>query len=235
MCSDSTSITRPPLGHVVVPRHDLALELLARSPRRRRSSRLDSVSSGPNSRKFSGLSLITSRSQAPSTRVASEVVAPGAGTSTAYSRKSGSRRSRRSRPPLACGFALIRRSPPGASAASSGTRRAVGVEQFLGVVGAQPLLAAGPGAPGSAGPRPAGPGAPARCPPPAGRPPPWARSSPWGCAARSSARRAGVRSPSTRARCWMARISARTVSMVAASCWCTSLGSSPSTMYGVYP
>ena len=40
-------------------------------------SRLDSVSSGPNSRKFDGLALITSRSQSPSTRVASDIPAPG--------------------------------------------------------------------------------------------------------------------------------------------------------------
>ena len=39
---------------------------------------------------------------------------------TAYSRKSGRRRLRLSRPPLACGFALIRRVPVGASSFSSG-------------------------------------------------------------------------------------------------------------------
>ena len=36
---------------------------------------------------------------------------PGDGTSTPYDRKSGSSRSARSSPPLACGLALIRRSP----------------------------------------------------------------------------------------------------------------------------
>ena len=52
---------------------------------------------------------ITSRRKAPSTRVASLDVVPG--SSTAYARKSGRSRSRSSRPPFACGFALIRRSP----------------------------------------------------------------------------------------------------------------------------
>ena len=46
-------------------------------------------------------------------------------TSTAYLRKSGSLSSLRSRPPLACGLALIRRCPRGASARSSGTSAAV--------------------------------------------------------------------------------------------------------------
>ncbi len=46
-------------------------------------SRLDSVSSGPNSLKFDGLAAITSRSQPPSTRVSSASAAPGAGTATA--------------------------------------------------------------------------------------------------------------------------------------------------------
>jgi D-xylulose 5-phosphate/D-fructose 6-phosphate phosphoketolase len=46
------------------------------------------------------------------------VPAPGALTSTAYRRKSGNRRACRSWPPLARGFALIRRQPDGGSAAS---------------------------------------------------------------------------------------------------------------------
>ena len=41
-------------------------------------------------------------------------------TGTAYARKSGRSRSRRRRPPLACGLALMRRSAAGASARSSG-------------------------------------------------------------------------------------------------------------------
>jgi hypothetical protein len=45
--------------------------------------RFDAVSSGPNSRNVSGLSLITSRTSSPRTRVASLVEPPGAGTSTA--------------------------------------------------------------------------------------------------------------------------------------------------------
>ncbi len=39
-----------------------------------------------------------------------------------------------------------------------------------------------------------------------------------------------VRSPSTRARRWISWISLITVSIIAASCWCTSFGSSPSTV-----
>ena len=222
-----------PLGHVVVPRHDHALELLARSPRRRRSSRLDSVSSGPNSRKFCRV-------------VPDHVAQPGA-------EHPGGLRGRRAgrgdvhgvvaevgQPQVAQEQAAVgvrvRAHPPVAARGQRGQfgdQRAVGVEQLLGVVRAQPLLQLGQVLRVLPGSRRSGPGAPARCPPPAGRPPPWARSSPWGCAARSPARRACVRSPSTRARCWMARISAMTASMVAASCWCTSLGSSPSTMYGV--
>ena len=46
-------------------------------------SRLEAVSSGPKIRNVAGLRLMTSRSQVPSTRVASAVTAPGAGTSTA--------------------------------------------------------------------------------------------------------------------------------------------------------
>ncbi len=49
------------------------------------SRRLELVSSGPITRKLAASSLrrITSRSIVPSTRVASAVVAPGAGTATA--------------------------------------------------------------------------------------------------------------------------------------------------------
>ncbi len=72
--------------------------------------------------------------------MASLVLAPGRGTSTACSRKSGISRSRSSRPPLACGLAPMRRSPSGASAASSGRRAPPCVEQLLGSVGAQPFL-----------------------------------------------------------------------------------------------
>ena len=46
-------------------------------------SRFDAVSSGPNRRNVSGFARITSRSISPSTRVASLVVVPGDGTSTA--------------------------------------------------------------------------------------------------------------------------------------------------------
>ena len=66
---------------------------------------------------------MTALRKPPSTFVASAIDAPGAGTSTAKSRKSGIRRLRSSVPPLACGFAPMRRSPSGASARSSGTSR----------------------------------------------------------------------------------------------------------------
>ena len=46
-------------------------------------SRLDAVSSGPTSRKLSGLAVITSRRNAPSTRVGSLKVVAGLATSTA--------------------------------------------------------------------------------------------------------------------------------------------------------
>jgi hypothetical protein len=65
---------------------------------------------------------VTSRSHAPSTRVASCRVPPGRSTATPYSRQSGSRRSRRRRPPLATGLALMRRSPVGANASSASLR-----------------------------------------------------------------------------------------------------------------
>ena len=45
--------------------------------------RLESVSSGPNSRKFVGFFAITSRRNTPRTRVASAVSVPGRETSTA--------------------------------------------------------------------------------------------------------------------------------------------------------
>ena len=49
-------------------------------------------------------------------------------------------RSTSSLPPFACGLALMRRSPRGASAASSGDELAVGVEQRLRLVAAHPGL-----------------------------------------------------------------------------------------------
>ena len=45
--------------------------------------RLDSVSSGPKTRKISGLRAMTSRRKPPSTRVASLLVRAGSATSTA--------------------------------------------------------------------------------------------------------------------------------------------------------
>ena len=82
MCSLSTSITRPSgarwLSPGTISPSKARFVTWKTSP-----SRLDSVSSGPNSRKFDGLALITSRSQSPSTRVASDIPAPGLVTGTA--------------------------------------------------------------------------------------------------------------------------------------------------------
>jgi hypothetical protein len=63
---------------------------------------------------------ITSRRNSPSGFVFSCCDVPRLETVTAYDRKSGRSRSLRSRPPLACGLALIRLSPFGASTFSSG-------------------------------------------------------------------------------------------------------------------
>ena len=74
------------------------------------------------------------------TRVASAVAAPGDGTSTAYCRKSGSRRSCSKTPPLACGLALMRRVPAGGSAASSGVRRPCSSKSSVRLVALHPAL-----------------------------------------------------------------------------------------------
>ena len=71
-------------------------------------SRFDAVSSGPIIRKLSGLARITSRSHVPSTAVALDRAGAGLGHVDGVAVKSGSRRSRSSSPPLACGVALIR-------------------------------------------------------------------------------------------------------------------------------
>ncbi len=77
--------------------------------------RFELFSSGLNTRKFalSRFRRITSRKKRPISRVDSASTAPGEGTFTAYSRKSGIFKSRNSSPPLARGLALMRRSPSG--------------------------------------------------------------------------------------------------------------------------
>ena len=70
----------------------------------------------------------------------------------------------------------------------------------------------------------AAPGGTARTLRPCGHRLPSARSSPWGCAARSSASAAGSACRSSRASCWMRRISRTHSSIVAAIFWCMSLG-----------
>ena len=146
------------------------------------------------------------RASAPSTRVASAVVAPGLVDRRRRSRGSRAARGRGARaPPFVFGLALIRRSPSGASAASSGTSAPVVVEQLLGPVAAQPLLELAAGAPRSSAPRPAAPGARATCPRPAARRPRAARSSPSASGTRSSPRggRRAPRSSSSAKRPWI--------------------------------
>ena len=70
--------------------------------------------------------------------MSSASTAPGEGTLTAYSRKSGMRRSCRRMPPLACGLAPMRRVPLGASSASSARSFPRFVEEFLGLVAFHP-------------------------------------------------------------------------------------------------
>ena len=84
--------------------------------------RLEAVSSGAKMRKLraSMFSRMMSRTNAPSTVMSCASTAPGAGTGCSYVRKSGMRSSRSSSPPLAWGFAPMRRCPFGASACSSG-------------------------------------------------------------------------------------------------------------------
>src|SRR5208337_3800355 len=105
-CSLSISITRPvgarnsSLGTVAASHWRLVTSKRASRP-------LESVSSGPKTRKLrcSVFSFATSRRKRPSTCVSPMPRTPGEGTSTAYSRKSGIRRSRSRMPPLAWGFA----------------------------------------------------------------------------------------------------------------------------------
>ena len=86
-------------------------------------------------RKLVMLFFMTSRRYSPSGFVFSySTRAARAGTSTAYLRKSGSVSSLRSSPPLACGLALMRRLPLGASALISGLRVPFAVEQLFGTV-----------------------------------------------------------------------------------------------------
>ena len=66
--------------------------------------------------------------------------APGADTSTAWSRKSGSASGRRRRPPFACGLALIRRCALRGERPQRRDQPAVVVEELLGPVGPHPLL-----------------------------------------------------------------------------------------------
>ena len=103
--------------------------------------RLEAVSSGPTTRKRSGLRRITSRSTCPQharrlragCRRRRHVDGVGAEVRQLQRRAAAV-------PPLACGLAPMRRSPRGASAASSGRSAPLLVEQLLRAVGAQPAL-----------------------------------------------------------------------------------------------
>ena len=149
---------------------------------------LESVSSGPKTRKLRGawLSAAMSRRNRPSTLVSSEVTAPGEGTVTAWVRKSGIRRSRSSAPPLVCGLAPMRRSPFGASSAIRGSaclarRTAPPPGSCASSSRAGPRGQGGRRSPGSA------PGARGTCPRSSARRVPSDPSSPSASAARSSA------------------------------------------------
>ena len=104
------------------------------------SSRLDAVSSGPKIRKLLGVVAHHVDEVRPP--------APGSARGSTRPARSPRRRGRGSpaaaavvsRPPLACGLALIRRSPGGRQRARAPTGRAVVVEELLGAVGPHPLL-----------------------------------------------------------------------------------------------
>ena len=159
-------------------------------------SRFDAVSSGPNIRKFVAALRRDDVAQ-PARRARGSPRSWSRPARGRRRRSRGSRAGRRSRsstPPLACGFAPMRRSPVGRERLRA---RAAGrpslVEQLLGPVAAHPRLEL-PQVLGVVAQRPAAaPGARATCPRPAGRRPPSARSSPSACAARSSASAAARR------------------------------------------
>ena len=141
-------------------------------------------------------------------------------------------RSRRSSPPFACGFALIRRYALRRQRGKFRHERARLVEQLLGPVAPQPVLEEREVLRVRRGPRPSGPGASGRCPRSGGRRPPSGRSSPSASEGRSSARSAGRSRRPSRASRWIVAISSMTWSIVRAIAWCISAGSSPSTKYG---
>src|SRR5215831_8497072 len=82
-------------------------------------SLFDVFSSGPKTRKRSMFNFITSLRKAPRGRVFSASICPGLSIFRPYPRKSGIRNALRRSPPLACGLALIRRVPVGASSLRS--------------------------------------------------------------------------------------------------------------------
>ena len=173
-----------------------------RWPRRARSSRLEAVSSGPKTRKLASpaLARMTSRSQPPSTRVASLLVVPGASTVDRVVAEVGQREVAQQQPAVGV------RVGAHAALALGGQRRDLGARRGRARRTAPPggTSASTPrarrGARGSRRASPAAPGGRGRCPPSAGRRPPWAPSSPWACAGRSSASAAARWPPSRAAR-----------------------------------
>ena len=196
-----------------------------RPPRRGRStsktasSRFEAVSSGPKSRKLSGLRAM-SRRKPPSTRVASATSSPGSLTVDRVVAEVGQSELPSSRPPFACGFALIRRSPFGGSAAAPATSAPSLVEQLLGPVAPHPRLEQREMLRVRRAPPRAAPGASATCPRSAGRRPPSGRSSPSACAARSSASAAGRARRRARLGAGCARSPRAPSSSAAAMRWC---------------
>ena len=130
---------------------------------------------------------MTSRRNAPSTRVASWVAA--AGSRHRHRVVAEVRQVQVAQQQPAVGVRVGAHPPitAGRERLQLGTQRAVLVEQLLGPVAAQPLFQLRAVLGILVRLRPAAPGGSARCPQPACRPPPSARSSPWACAARSSA------------------------------------------------
>ena len=207
--------SRPPTP----ARVDLEARRRAGSTRSRRGRRGGSSS---------GLRAMTSRRNAPSTRVASLIVVPGlrhvdrvvaeVGQGEVAQQQAAVRVRVRAHAALAA--RRERRRAPARARPSL-------VEELLGPVAPQPLLELAAGARGCRARRRAAPGASATCPRPAGRRPPSGRSSPSACAGRSSASAAArsLRRRARRAGCARSRRARRRAPP--RSAWCTAAGSSP--------
>ena len=201
----------PAVGReVLVVGEDLGVTRRGPSPRRRRRAGSRRSRRARRGGSCPGCGRITSRRNAPSTRVASLIVAPGARHVDRVVAEVGQRRGRAAAGRRwRAGSRSSAGSSSGASAASSGTSAPSLVEELLRPVAPHPRPRAARGAPGSSRTsrqrhlvR-----APA-CPRPAARRPPSGRSSPSACAARSSAS-AGARSRRPRGRALLDRARSR--------------------------